>query len=87
VSAPVDMNCKSLVELVTDYLEGALPEAERASLEQHLAQCEGCTAYLAQMRVTIRLTGMLTEDTMPPDGREELLGVFRTWREQTSSSP
>jgi anti-sigma factor RsiW len=86
VSAPVDMNCKSLVELVTDYLEGALPEAERASLEQHLAQCDGCTAYLEQMRVTIRLTGMLTEEAMPPDGREELLGVFRTWREQTGSS-
>jgi anti-sigma factor RsiW len=86
VSAPVDMNCKSLVELVTDYLEGALPEAERAGLEQHLAQCDGCTAYLEQMRVTIRLTGMLTEEAMPPEGREELLGVFRTWREQTSSS-
>jgi anti-sigma factor RsiW len=84
VSAPVDMNCKSLVELVTDYLEGALPEAERASLERHLAGCDGCTAYLAQVRMTIRLTGMLTEDTMPPEGREELLGVFRAWR---SSSP
>jgi anti-sigma factor RsiW len=82
VSAPVGMNCKSLVELVTDYLEGVLPEAERASLEQHLAGCDGCTAYLEQIRVTIRLTGMLTEDTMPPQGREELLGVFRTWREQ-----
>lgn len=86
MSAPVDMNCKSLVELVTDYLEGALPEAERASLEDHLAVCEGCSAYLEQMRVTIVLTGMLTEDAIPPDGREELLGVFRAWREQTSSS-
>jgi anti-sigma factor RsiW len=84
VSAPVDMNCKSLVELVTDYLEGALPEAERASLEQHLAGCDGCTAYLEQMRVTIRLTGMLTEETMPPDGREELLGVFRAWRDSST---
>jgi anti-sigma factor RsiW len=86
VSAPVDMNCKGLVELVTDYLEGALPEAERASLEQHLAGCEGCSAYLEQMRVTIALTGMLTEDAIPADGREELLDVFRVWREQTGSS-
>ena len=84
MSAPVDMNCKSLVELVTDYLEGALPEAERASLEQHLAGCDGCTAYLAQIRMTIRLTGMLTEETMPPEGREELLGVFRAWRSSSA---
>jgi len=84
VSAPVDMNCKSLVELVTDYLEDALPEAERASLEQHLAGCDGCTAYLVQIRMTITLTGMLTEETMPPDGREELLGVFRAWRSSSA---
>ena len=83
MSAPVEMNCKSLVELVTDYLEGALPEAERVSLEQHLARCDGCTAYLAQMRITIRLTGTLTEETMPPEGREELLGVFRAWRDSS----
>ena len=86
MSAPVDMNCKGLVELVTDYLEGALPADERASLEEHLATCEGCNAYLEQMRVTIALTGMLTEDAIPADGRDELLGAFRAWREQTSSS-
>jgi anti-sigma factor RsiW len=80
------MNCKGLVELVTDYLEGALPEPERASFERHLAGCDGCGAYLEQMRVTIELTGLLTEDTIPAEGREELLGVFRAWREQTSSS-
>jgi len=85
VSAPVDMNCRSLVELVTDYLEGALPEAERAAVEEHLAGCENCSAYLEQMRVTIALTGRLTEDTIPEDGREELIGVFLAWREQTSS--
>lgn len=86
MSAPVDMNCKGLVELVTDYLEGALPEPERASLEQHLAACAGCSAYLEQMRVTIELTGLLTEDTIPAEGRQELLGVFRAWREQKGSS-
>lgn len=86
MSAPVDMNCKGLVELVTDYLEGTLSVTERASLEQHLAACDSCSAYLEQMRVTIVLTGMLTEDAIPADGREELLGVFRAWREQTSSS-
>jgi anti-sigma factor RsiW len=77
------MDCKGLVELVTDYLEGALPEVERASLERHLAACEGCTAYLEQMRMTIVLTGMLTEDAIPAEARQELLGVFRAWREQT----
>jgi len=75
------MACSELVELVTDYLEGALEDAERARLDAHLAECDGCTVYLEQMRTTIRLTGVLTEDRIPPEGREQLLHVFRAWRE------
>ena len=48
--------CRELVELVTPYLEGALPADERALVDQHLASCDGCQAYLQQMRLTIRAT-------------------------------
>jgi predicted anti-sigma-YlaC factor YlaD len=81
MTAPATIECRDLVELVTGYLEGAMPAVERARLEEHLAGCDGCTRYLEQMRITIRLTGMLTEDAIPPEGRDELLGVFRAWRE------
>jgi anti-sigma factor RsiW len=81
VTEPTDLTCMELVELVTDYLEGALAEPDRVRLEAHLAECDGCTVYLAQMRRTISLTGMLTEDEIPPEGRDELLRVFRAWRE------
>ncbi|MGH2673362.1 MAG: anti-sigma factor family protein [Actinomycetota bacterium] len=77
---PVEMNCRTLVELVTDYLEGALSEDEGTAVEAHLAECEGCTAYLEQFRTTIRLTGMLTEDQIPTETREALLRVFRSSR-------
>jgi anti-sigma factor RsiW len=77
---PATMNCHTLVELVTDYLEGALPEDERARLEAHLAQCDGCTRYLEQIRTTMRLTGMLTEDQIEPEARSALRDVYRAWR-------
>jgi anti-sigma factor RsiW len=73
------VNCSRLVELITDYLEGAMPEGERALADEHLARCDGCTAYLAQFRATIALTGMLTDDDVSPQAREALLGVFREW--------
>jgi anti-sigma factor RsiW len=82
MTAPATIECRDLVELVTEYLEGALPHPDRARLEEHLAGCDGCTRYLEQMRITIRLTGMLTEDAIPVEGREELLDVFRAWREE-----
>ena len=75
-----ELTCRELVELVTDYLEGALTPSARARLEEHLAGCNGCSAYLEQMRTTIRLTGRLTEEQIPEEGRQELLDVFRTWR-------
>ena len=84
MSAPVEMNCQTVVELVTEYLEGALPEADRERLEAHLAECDGCTRYLEQVRTTIRLTGMLREEDLTPEAREGLLGVYRAWRSETA---
>ena len=55
-----DLLCVEFVEVVTDYLEGALSARDRARLEAHLTACDGCTRYLAQIRTTIELTGRLT---------------------------
>ena len=55
-----ELTCQELVELVTAYIEGALPPDEHALFEAHLAVCRGCTAYLEQMRQTISLLVTLT---------------------------
>ena len=57
------LTCKEVVEIVTDYLEGALSPEDRERFDAHFAVCDGCTPYVEQMRETIRLTGMLTEDS------------------------
>jgi anti-sigma factor RsiW len=75
------VTCIELVELVTEYLEGSMPAEQRARFEEHVSRCDGCTTYLEQFRMTIRLTGMLSEEQVAPDARETLLGVFRDWRE------
>lgn len=69
-----------MVELVTDYLEGALDEATRARFDAHLAGCDGCTAYLEQMRETIRLVGRLDKAAIPPEARAKLMAAFRDWK-------
>jgi anti-sigma factor RsiW len=50
-----DLSCRELVELVTDYLEGAMTPEEAARFEAHVAACAGCEAYLEQVRATIAL--------------------------------
>jgi anti-sigma factor RsiW len=74
------MTCKELVELVTAYLDGGLRGRLRRRFESHLASCDGCTAYVAQMRETIRLTGHLSEDQLTEEERSALVGAFRDWR-------
>lgn len=73
------INCQELVELVTDYLEGALDPADLRRFEEHLADCGKCTEYLAQLRATIRAVGRITPDDLSSDAEAALLDVFRAW--------
>jgi anti-sigma factor RsiW len=75
-----DLACQEIVELVTDYLEGAMDPALRASFDAHLSGCRHCPHYLEQMRATIRVAGTITADDLPPDLRAGLLEAFRGFR-------
>ena len=75
------LTCREMVELVTEYIEGTMPQRLRAIFEAHLSVCPGCTAYLDQMRQTIHALGKLTEETIAPQARDELLQVFRNWKQ------
>lgn len=73
--------CQQAVELVTDYLDGALSRAERARFEKHLAACPHCREYLAQMRITIAAMGRVEPESLEPEVREELVGLFRRYQQ------
>jgi anti-sigma factor RsiW len=73
------LSCQELVELVTDYLEGALSPADLQRFERHTAGCVDCTRYLEQLRLTIRLTGALGPEDLSPDAEQALLEAFRDW--------
>lgn len=74
-----EMACRELVEVVTDYLDGRLPAADRARFEAHLEECPGCVIAVEQFRATITGLGGLRDPEVPPDVREGLLAAFRGW--------
>ncbi len=74
------MMCQKAVELVTDYLEGALTFAERARFEAHLAGCPHCTEYLREMRVTIAALGRVEPESVSRAARDDLIALYRRWR-------
>ena len=74
-----DLTCRELVELVTEYLDGALSPSERERFEAHLALCEGCELYVDQIRTTVDLVG----ESRALEERPEvaaLLEAFRGYR-------
>ena len=74
-----ELACRDIVELVTAYLEDALDTGDRERFEEHLVFCDGCGAYLEQMRTTITASGRL-DDALPPELETRLLEAFRGWR-------
>jgi anti-sigma factor RsiW len=77
-----ELPCQEMVELITDYLEGALSRSQRRRFEAHIAGCEHCHEYLEQMRTTIRLTGRLAAEDLTPEMRSEFAELYRSWREE-----
>ena len=75
-----ELTCKELVELVSDYLESALSSENKERFEVHLATCDGCAAYLQQMRKTIQTVGNLEENYLSPQAKVDLLRLFRNWK-------
>jgi anti-sigma factor RsiW len=75
-----DLVCRQAVELVTDYLEGALSRGERRRFEAHLAACPHCTEYLRQMRATISVAGTLEPDDLTPEMQDEFIDLYRRWQ-------
>ena len=75
-----EMKCKELVELITEYLEGELGDADQARFERHIAGCDACTAYLDQMRETIAALGRIPPEALSPEAERELGRAFAVWR-------
>lgn len=72
--------CHEVIDLLSNYIEDALSPDERRRVDEHLALCDGCETYLEQIRETIRLSGMVTEEQVPEEEKMALLAAFRDWR-------
>ena len=80
----MSMHCNEFVEVVTDYLDGALEPGVVAGIDAHLAECPGCASVLEQFRETIRLAGRIRAQDVAlidPAQRELLVRAFLSQRE------
>lgn len=72
--------CRQAIDLMSDYLDGALSERDRVRLEAHLSDCPHCSEYLAQLRATIDALGKATPEDLPDQAIDDLVELYRRWR-------
>jgi anti-sigma factor RsiW len=77
---PGGISCREVVEIVTEYLDGALPPEAVAQLEVHLAACPPCRVYVEQIRQTARVAAAAEAELEVHPDREALLATFREFR-------
>ncbi len=66
------MTCKNVIDLLADYLESTLTEAQVAQLEDHLRACDPCMAYLRTYRRTKELATRAQGVEMPVEMMDRL---------------
>ena len=85
MSLPGDMSCREFVELVTEYFDGVLPEADRTRFDEHLRGCPPCVVYLRQMRTTMTAVGATREQVERSPATAALLQAFRDFRREVGA--
>jgi anti-sigma factor RsiW len=79
-----EIRCVEMVDIVTDWMEGALDDDTRAAVEEHLAICPDCIAYVDQLRTATALAARLAAgpapEPAPADVRARLVAAFRASR-------
>jgi anti-sigma factor RsiW len=77
------LKCNDFTELITEYMEGTLSPESEAACAAHVEACPHCSAYLQQMRQTIRVLGSIIDETVTPEIRQQLMDRFRGWADLT----
>ncbi len=71
--------CRELVERITEYLEDALDERERAAVDEHLELCDGCRNYVEHVRIVIRASARPDEPRRLDEVDSGIVEIFREW--------
>jgi len=75
------INCKQLIDFCFDYIDGSLPQEERARFAQHLGLCPDCVVFFETYRKTPELTREALDTEIPPAVRESVRSFLRARRE------
>lgn len=80
------MTCQEVADFLMDYLNGELPQTQRAVFEEHLGICPDCVAYLRSYEITIKASKSACAHVHDPDANnvpDDLVRAILAARKRT----
>ena len=65
------------MDLLADYVDGALPSAQAKALEWHIESCPPCVAFVNTYKGTVDAAKRLRQATLPPELRDRLIAFLQ----------
>jgi anti-sigma factor RsiW len=78
----LDVTCRDLTFLDSDYLEGVLDDDDQLLLELHFTVCPDCVNHIDHLRRTVAAIGSLLVTPLPGDRRVALAATLLADRGQ-----
>jgi len=75
---PRDIGCAECIDLLSDYVDGILPEKQAKALEWHIESCPPCVAFVNTYRGTIDAARKLGDVEIPSELKKRLLAVLKS---------
>jgi anti-sigma factor (TIGR02949 family) len=75
--ASQSIGCQECMDLLADYVDGALPREQAELLEWHIESCAPCVAFLNTYRGTMDAAKRLRQATLPPELRDKLIAFLQ----------
>ena len=84
IDSELHIRCADAVELATDYLDDALSASDLLAFEAHLAECEGCSIFVDQIKMTITLVSATSRSRaqLMPSNFDQLLATLARTRSE-----
>ena len=74
------MNCRDMVDYLSDYVDGELDASIRKIIETHGGECPPCRAFVRTLRRTVEMVQASPSEPLPPILRQALCAALRKAR-------
>lgn len=72
-----NLGCAECMDLLADYVDGALPPEQARRLDWHLESCPPCVAFVKTYKGTVDAARHLRQTMLPPELRERLIAFLQ----------